>query len=81
MRLAAKERILLHLLDYAKFAEAVQVPHEMAQDRIASRAGIDLRHFSQYVRPLVREGTIRERLAHVEGQDQRRKVYELPHSA
>lgn len=77
MRLTAKERILLHLLDHVGHAEALEVPAAMTQDGLAAAAWVDLRHLAQYVRPLVREGQIRERMAHVRGSRQRRKVYDL----
>ena len=77
IRLTAKERVLLHLLEHAKHAGAVEVVPEMTQEGISEAAGIDLRHFTQYVRPLVEEGLVRERMAHVRGMRQRRKVYDL----
>lgn len=77
MRLTAKERILLHLLGYATFRDAVEVPPEMTQDGLAEAAGIELRHLTQYVRPLLREELVQERTAHVKGGRQRRKVYVL----
>ena len=77
MRLTAKERILLHLLEYAKAAEAIEVPAETTQDGVAAAAGIELRHFTQYARPLLREELVRERTAHVKGSRQRRRTYAL----
>ena len=77
MRLTAKERILLHLLDLSKYAEAVEVPPALTQEGVAQASWIDPRHLAQYVRPLVKEGLVRERTAHVKGIRQRRKVYDL----
>lgn len=77
MRLTAKERILLHLLEYARVAEAIEVPPEVAQDGVAAAAGIELRHFTQYARPLLREELIQERTTHVTGSRQRRRTYAL----
>src|SRR3972149_1562814 len=77
VRLTAKERILLHLLEHVKDAGAVEVVPEMTQEGISEAAGIDLRHFTQYVRPLVEEGLVRERTAHGKGDRQRRRVYAL----
>src|SRR6266571_816829 len=75
VRLTAKERILLHLLHFARYADASEVPRELTQERIVEAAGIDRRHFTQYVRPLVRDGFVRERMAHVRGTVQRRRAY------
>lgn len=78
--LTVKERVVLHLLDYAKYADAAEVPLALTQDEIASAAGFDQRHFSQYVRPLLEEGLVEERNAHVAGVLQRRKVYALSYA-
>ena len=77
MRLTAKERVLLHLLEFAKSADAPEVPVELTQRGVRVATGIDVRHFAQYVRPLVRQGVVRERTAHVRGLLHRRKVYVL----
>ena len=75
--LTTKERILLHLLDYVKYPESVEVPPEMTQEGLARAAGIEIRHLTQYLRPLLREKLVSERTAHVTGGKQRRKVYDL----
>jgi len=80
MRLTSKERIVLHLLEYARHAEAAEVPPSMTQEGVTNAAGIDLRHLSQYMHPLIRDGNVRERMAHVTGIRQRRKVYDLTDS-
>ena len=77
VRLTAKERILLHLLGYVTYREALEVPPEMTQDGVATAAWVELRHLSQYLRPLLRDELVRERTCHVKGIRQRRKVYDL----
>lgn len=77
MRVTAKERILLHLLEFASYADAVEVPASMTQEGIAQAVWILVPHVTQYVRPLIREGLARERTAHVQGGRRRRKVYDL----
>lgn len=77
MRLTAKERVLLHLLEHVRSADEVEVPPQLAQEGVARGAGIEVRHFAQFVRPLVEEGLVEERRAHVTGVRQRRKVYAL----
>ncbi len=72
-----KERILLYLLELGKSTEAVEVPPEVTQEGVAEGAGVDLRHLTQYLRPLLKDGLVHERLAHVRGIRQRRKVYDL----
>ncbi len=77
MRLTAKERVLLHLLECGQGADQAEVSPELAQEGVARGAGIELRHFAQFVRPLIEEGFVRESRAHVAGVRQRRKVYAL----
>ncbi len=77
MRLTAKERILLYLLETAPSKETVEVTPDLTQEGVAHGSWIDLRHVPQYVRPLLHEGLVRERQAHVRGIRQRRKVYDL----
>ena len=77
MRLTAKERILIHLLDQVRHAESVEVPEVLTQSGVARLAGIALPHVVQYARPLVKDGLVQERIAHVEGSKRRRKVYNL----
>ena len=77
MRLTAKERILLHLLESAQSGDEPEVSPALAQEGVARGASIELRHLAQFVRPLIEEGLVRERRAHVVGIRQRRKVYAL----
>lgn len=77
MRVTAKERILLHLLECGRFEDAAEVPSSLDQQGVARGAGVLRRHVAQFVRPLIVDGLISERTAHVVGVRQRRKVYEL----
>ena len=77
LRVTAKERILLHLLHFARYADSSEVPPELTQERIAEAAGIDRRHFTQYVRPLEEDELVRERASRVRGIVQKRRVYVL----
>lgn len=56
------------------------MPSETTQDGVARAAWIELRHLTQYLRPLLAEELVRERMAHVKGGRQRRKVYDLTDS-
>ncbi|HMA05790.1 MAG TPA: hypothetical protein VKO45_07670, partial [Methanomicrobiales archaeon] len=77
MRLTAKERILLHLLECSQSADEAEVSVDLAQEGVARGARIELRHLAQFVRPLIGEDLVRERRAHVVGIRQRRKVFSL----
>jgi len=75
--LTAKERIQLHLFDYSRFSDAYEAPPEVTQEAIARAAGIRVQHVVQYVRPLMSEGLVGERLAHVKRSRRRHKTYFL----
>jgi len=75
--LTVKEKIQLHLLEYARFSEEYSVPPEITQSGISERVGIRLKHLSQYLKPLLEGGQVEERTAHVTGKKQRLKVYHL----
>src|SRR2546427_13234801 len=49
----------------------------MTQEGIAQAVWILVPHVTQYVRPLIREGLARERIAHIQGGRRRRKGYDL----
>lgn len=76
VHLTVKNRILLHLMERGRTLAPEASPNA-TQEGIARAAGIALRHVPQYVRPLVRDGLLEERTAHVEGIRQRRRVYAL----
>src|SRR3989442_4297615 len=75
--LTAKERIHLHLFDYSRFSDAYEAPPEVTQEAIARAAGIRVQHVVQYVRPLMADGLVEERLAHVKRSRGRHKAYSL----
>ena len=77
MHLTVGERILLHLAEFGTYAERLEVPSEMAQQGIADAAGIYPQHVKRHIDPLLREGYMRERSAHVHGHQRRLKVYHL----
>ncbi|MFQ6128891.1 MAG: ATP-binding protein [Thermoplasmata archaeon] len=72
--LTVKEKIQLHLLDYTRFFEEYSVPYQLTQSGIAEKVGIHLKHLSQYLKPLIHEGIVEERTAHIIEGKQRRKV-------
>ncbi len=80
MRLTVKERVLLYLLENPVDSDTPTVPAALIQEVIAEQAGFPHRHFSILVRPLVRDGLVREWMAHVRHHRQRRRVYALTQS-
>src|SRR6266571_1421523 len=80
MRLTVRDRVLLYLLENPVDSDTPTVPAALIQEAIAEQAGFPHRHFSILVRPLVRDGLVREWMAHVRYHRQRRKVYALTES-
>ena len=77
VKLSASERILLHLLEWWGKAGEFRAPPALTQKGIATAAGFHSRHAVQYLRPMIRDGLVRQWMAHVERSRQRQKVYEL----
>ncbi len=75
--LTVKERILLHLFDFNRFAEEYEAPIEVTQSGIAEATGIRIQHVTQYVKPLLEEGRVEGRISHISQRPRRRKVYFL----
>ena len=75
--LTVKERILLHLFDYNRFAEEYEVPLEVTQTGIAKATSIRGTHVTQYVKPLMAEELLEVRVSHIRKIPRRRKVYFL----
>lgn len=76
--LTVKERILLHLFDFNRFAEEYEAPVEVTQGGIAEATGIRVHHVTQYVKPLISDNLVQEDVRHIKGMPRRRKVYFLP---
>ena len=77
MRLTVKDRILLHLLESSPSGEEVEASPALTQGGVSRGVGVEVRHLSQSIRPLIQEGLVRERTSHVAGRRQRMKVYDL----
>ena len=75
-----KERILLYLLEVQKSTAAYVAPASATQEGLARATWIKIQHVAQYARPLVADGLLQVRTAHILHGKQRRKVYELTDS-
>lgn len=76
-RLTVGERIVVHLFQFARHADAFVCPPEMAQAGIAADLGISRAHAAIELRRQMDAGRVAVRLAHVKGLPTRRKVYHL----
>ena len=72
-----RRRILMHLANYSLQEPDHEAPREVSQQGIAEAVGIKLRHISQYIRPMIKEGLVTERSGLVDGGRQHQKVYFL----
>lgn len=75
--MTVKERILLHLFDFTRYADDYTVPLGVTQSGIVDAVGIRVQHATQYLRPLVEADLVVENVRHIEGQARRRKTYFL----
>lgn len=67
----------MHLADFASGEGEAQAPSQITQGGLARGVGIQQRHVPQYVRPLLAQGLVVERIAHIQGARQRKKAYFL----
>ena len=76
-RLTVQERILLHLGDYSRFIDQLEVPFALTQEGIASVVGVVRSAIPRAIKKLISKNNVKEELAHVTGLSRRRKVYYL----
>src|SRR2546421_8001278 len=72
-----RDRILSHLARFLSRERDHQVPVQVSQRGIANAVGIKEKHFSQYMRPMMRQGLVSERSSFIVGGSQHQKVYFL----
>lgn len=77
LALSTEDRILLYLSDFRNMEERYVLPHALSQKAIAYAAGIQRKHLSRYLDEMVKEGTLTETKAHIEGEKQRMLAYYL----
>jgi len=73
--LTVQDKILIHLLRFRKAADEYVAPAEVSQYHIARALGIGRGNIPYAVRRLKEKGLVEEKLAHVEGEARRMKVY------
>ncbi|MFW5946397.1 MAG: AAA family ATPase [Candidatus Natronoplasma sp.] len=73
----AKEKVLVHLLDYYGNEEGYALPVELTQEGIAELLDLKQNTVSYAVRTLVKEGLLREETRRIKNKKQKRKAYFL----
>jgi len=73
----AKEKVLVHLLNYYGNEEGYSLPVELTQEGIADKLDLKQNTVSYAVRTLVEEGLLREETRRIKNKKQKRKAYFL----
>jgi DNA-binding MarR family transcriptional regulator len=76
-RFTIEDRILLHLLDFVKWRNEVEVPSNITQQGISRGVGIKKKHVPRSLKAMIEKDLISERTTHVKGKTQRMKTYFL----
>ena len=74
---AVKDRILLHLLEHHEHADRFVVPHAVTRDGIAEACALHPPNVSRAMRTLSRDARVSEHLRSVDGEERRRKTWQL----
>ena len=74
---AVQDRILLHLLEHVGHADRFVVPHAVTRDGIAEACALHPPNVSRAMRALSRDARVSEHLRSVEGEERRRKTWQL----
>ncbi|UCF08988.1 MAG: hypothetical protein JSW28_04695, partial [Thermoplasmata archaeon] len=77
VRFTIEDRILLHLLDFVKLRDEIQVPPNITQQGISQGVHIKKKHVPRSLKAMKENGLLSERTAHVTGKSQRMKTYFL----
>ena len=77
MKCTASERILLHLIDYLKKDQQVEIPIAVTQEGIALITCIHRKHIPRSLNKLIENNLIKEKRCHVKGKKQIMKTYSL----
>lgn len=76
-KLTVRDRIIIHLAGYSRFAEEFECPGEMAQAGISAAIGKSRAHTALELNRMKDALLVVERLAHVKGAKSKRKTYNL----
>ncbi len=76
-RFTIEDRILLHLLDFIKWRDEIEVPLNITQLGISKGVGIKKKHVPRSLKAMMEKDLLSEKTAHVTGKPQRMKTYFL----
>jgi tetratricopeptide (TPR) repeat protein/DNA-binding MarR family transcriptional regulator len=72
-----QDAVILHLLQYSRYQDEIEVPDDVVQHKIAEIVGIKRSQVSGVMKRLKEKEYVKERLAHVRDLTRKRKVYFL----
>ena len=78
--LTVRDRIIVHLSVYNRFADDFECPEEMCQSGISEAINKSRAHVTLELNRMKSDGLVSERVAHVNGAKSRRKTYSLTQS-
>ncbi len=76
-KLTVQERIIIHLSEYSRYMEELEVPFTLTQEGIAQSVGVVRSAIPRAIKKLISKNHVNEILAHVTNLTRRRKVYYL----
>ena len=77
LHLTVQNKILVHLMDYRTNREDFEVPFQVTQSGISEAVNIQQKHLPRALKKLKNENFLEEKMMHVKGVKQKRKVYFL----
>ena len=80
-RLTVRDRIIVHLASYIRYAQEFECPEEMSQAGISAAIGKSRAHTTLELSRMKEADLVTDRLAHVKGARSKRKTYYLTHLA
>jgi hypothetical protein len=77
IRFTVEERILLHLLDFTRYRNKIEVPIAITQQGISQCIRIERKHIPRSLKAMHEKNLLVERTTHVKNKPQRMKTYYL----
>ncbi len=75
--LHTEDRILLYLSNFGSLEEVYEAESDLTQKEIAINVKVQRKHVSRYLKKLMEDGMIDEKVCHVKGAKQRMRCYSL----
>jgi len=80
VHVTVKEKILIHLLNYSKYKDEVEVPVSVSQEGMANAVGVRRSHIASALKDLKENELVEEKKARIIGEKRRKNAYFLTSS-